>query len=106
MQVPVVDPIVLPGAEVVVLGPFDRPAAQALEIDLQVLHRRQDLGRRRRPAGAFQRRLDHQAGDPALGQLLVRVCAGLLRRIGDLFLDRQIVLEQGVGADHVELGYP
>src|SRR5450830_2091039 len=71
--VPFVDPVVLLGTEVVVLRPFHGTATQALEIDLQVLHRSLYLSRRRGPAGTFQRGFDHHAGDPTLGHLLGRI---------------------------------
>src|SRR5262245_57742144 len=53
--VPAVDAIVLAGAEMVVLAPLDRAAAQALGVDLHVLHRSADLSARGRPAGALGR---------------------------------------------------
>src|SRR5271169_2550416 len=37
---PLVDPIIELGAEVVVLGPLDRAATQALSVNLQILHGR------------------------------------------------------------------
>src|SRR5688500_4852230 len=49
-RVPLVDAVVLAGAKMVVLRPLERPPAQALEVDLQILHRRQHLRRRRRPS--------------------------------------------------------
>src|SRR4029079_10681196 len=72
-SVPTVDAIILLGAEMVVLGPFDRAAAQALEIDLEVLHRRLHLGGSGLRTSAPERRLDHHAGDPAFGHLIGRI---------------------------------
>ena len=54
--------------------------------------------------GRLQRGLDHQAGDEAFGQIRGRIGQlGAMRRRADLRVDRQVVLEQRVGADHVEL---
>src|SRR5262249_40863197 len=50
--VPAVDAIVLAGAEMIVLAPLDRPAAQSLGVDLHRFHRGADLGGVGRGAGA------------------------------------------------------
>src|SRR5215467_8162355 len=86
--VPPVHPIELPGAEMVVLGPLDRAAAQPLEVDVEVLQRGLHLGGARRSARALERGLDRHAGDPALRHLLGRVFAARgLGGVADLLLD-------------------
>src|SRR5262245_60728359 len=66
--IPAVDAVVLACAEVVVLGPLDGAAAQALGVDLEVGHSRRQLLARRRTR-RLQRRLDHHACDPAFRHL-------------------------------------
>src|SRR5262245_27261810 len=59
VAVPAVDAIVLVRAEVVLLGPLDRPAAQSFGVDLDVAHGCREFLSRSRPARGFQCRLDH-----------------------------------------------
>src|SRR5215207_8994362 len=62
-RIPLVDAVILARAEVVVLGPLDRTAAQALGVDLEVGHGGRELFGARRPARRLQRRLHDHAGD-------------------------------------------
>src|SRR5262245_48544760 len=55
-SVPLVHAIELARAEVVVLGPFDRTAAQTFGVDLHGLHRGCDRCGRCGPAGGVERR--------------------------------------------------
>src|SRR6185369_7250379 len=71
--VPLVDAVVELRAEVIVLGPYDRTATQALGVDGQVLHRAAQLGAISARAGRLQRRLDRHAADPAFGHGLARI---------------------------------
>ena len=96
--------VVLPRAEVVVLGPLERPAAQPLEIHLELAHRRGDFRRGWRPAGVLERRLEHHADDIAFGEIGRRILdVATVRDRPDLGLDGQVVLEEGVRADDVEV---
>src|SRR5262249_60234686 len=57
VAVPLVDAVVELRAEVIILGPYDRPAAQAFGVDGQVLHRAAQLRAIGARAGRLQRRL-------------------------------------------------
>src|SRR5262245_45276571 len=90
--VPAVDAIVLARTEMILPGPFDGAAAQALGVDLHGFQRAADLSRVGRPAGALERSLDDHAGNPALRHLVARIAGiGLPGRIRDLAMDRQVV---------------
>src|SRR4051812_2956649 len=64
-RIPVIDPVILLGAEVVVLRPHDRSAAQAFGVDGDVAHRVRDLLRRRRSLHFLEDGFQHHAGNPA-----------------------------------------
>src|SRR6478672_3725253 len=82
--VPFVDAVVQSGAEVIVLVPLDRAAAQAFGVDLEIFHGRADLGSVGRPACALKRRLDRHAANPAFGHSLRRIFrSGLFCRVFD-----------------------
>src|ERR671931_2020677 len=93
--VPTINAIILAGAEVVLLAPFDRPAAQALGVDLYALHRSADFCGVGRPARGFEHGFEHQSADPAFRELLGRIShISLFRFVDDLLVDGQVVLEQ------------
>src|SRR5262249_58019133 len=70
-RIPTIDAIILTRAEMVLLAPLDRPAAQALAIDLYILHCAADFRGIGGPTPALVVRFEHQAAGPPLGRLVV-----------------------------------
>src|SRR5262245_9630975 len=104
VAVPLVDPVVEAGAEVVVFAPLDGSTAQSLGIDLQILHRRAQFGGIRRPTGSLERRFNRHSPDPALRHGLCRKFrACLTRRSLDFLMDRLLFLKESIRVYHVEL---
>src|ERR1700689_5124442 len=69
VRIVAVEAIVLLGAEMVVGGPDQRPAAQALSVEIKRGHRRVDLFGVGRPAGLGENLLQYAAGNPTFGDI-------------------------------------
>src|SRR5436190_1257512 len=87
--VPLINAVVQPRAEVIVLVPLNRAAAQAFGVDLEIFHCRTHFGGIGWPARTLERCLDRHASDPAFGHGLRRIFrASLFGRIFDFLLYR------------------